>query len=70
MAGTSLTARVDKSGLPGIFEVGAVGGAPHAVVLLNEPGLRLFEAMTVCGKQPLVTLAEYQADVWTVQLKY
>ena len=61
---------VDKSGLLGIYAVSSVGGIPRAVVLLDQPGLRLFEAMTVRGKQLVVTLAEYQADVWTVQLKY
>jgi len=61
---------VDGAGLLGIYAVAVAGGVPRPVVLLDKPGLRLFEALTVRGNHLVVTLAEYEADVWTARLKY
>ena len=62
---------VDQNLSQGVWSVPATGGEPRLVVSVDDPSLWLFGAGTWVGSEKLyLSVAEYESDIWVMDLEY
>ncbi len=68
--GSTLYFDARANGVGAVFAVPAAGGTARPVVLIDDPRYSLAQNLTLYEGNLYVTLTEYDADVWTMELDY
>jgi hypothetical protein len=60
----------DESGSRGVWWIPATGGAATKVVAFDDPSLTVFGNITLGPEHIYLTIAQYESDIWVMDLEW
>jgi serine/threonine-protein kinase len=61
--------RRDPEGNEAVWSLPVTGGSPSKVIAFDDPSVEVQEAFTVGSNEIYLTVAEYESDIWVVDLE-
>ena len=61
---------VQEDGSQGIWWIPPEGGSPTKIVAFDDPAVNVFGGFTVGPERFFLTLAEYESDIWVMDLDW
>jgi Tol biopolymer transport system component len=61
---------IDSTGASGLYSVPAAGGTPREVVRFDDPSKSVLPQSLVVKDKVYFALAEYESDIWVMDLEW